>query len=283
MAGSLSGLLRYPGGKTKLRKPILKKLLDLVGSNQRYVEPFFGGGSIGCEFIKNSDITSIWVNDADAALVALWNSVIYHSEELKQMVWEFRPSTDYFYGFKEALSGNSKSDDTIWFGFMKLALHQMSYSGLGTKSGGPLGGKEQSSKYKIDCRWSPKNICKKIDELHGLLSEINVKCTSLDFADLILDNSQNSLLYLDPPYYVKGNDLYECGFTEADHQRLADLLFQTKHTWVLSYDDCSEIRNLYKWAVIEELPVKYSITMSGEEKGRGKDTEIELLIFNSDA
>jgi len=43
-------------------------------------------------------------------------------------------------------------------GFKKLAIHQISYSGLGTKSGGPLGGKSQESIYKIDCRWSPKHI-----------------------------------------------------------------------------------------------------------------------------
>ena len=40
-------------------------------------------------------------------------------------------------------------------GFKKLAIHQISYSGLGTMSGGPLGGAGQKSQYKIDCRWSP--------------------------------------------------------------------------------------------------------------------------------
>ena len=75
-------------------------------------------------------------------------------------------------------------------GFKKLAVHQTSYSGLGTKSGGPLGGAEQKSEYTIDCRWSPNYICKKVDRLHDLFAAIEVHgngCTNLDFADVIPD------------------------------------------------------------------------------------------------
>ena len=284
-------LLRYPGGKTKLKTPILKKLNELSADRRlRYVEPFFGGGSIGCEFLKaNKDVNDIWMNDFDSALIALWKSVIQHPEYLKEMVSNFVPSVEYFDEYKSVLMGNPQvNDDSILrYGFMKLALHQISYSGLGTKSGGPLGGREQKSNYKIDCRWSPEYICKKIDALHNLFKKLHVQCTNKDFADVIVDDSKDSLVYLDPPYYVKGNALYECGFKEEDHERLADLLRQTKHAWVLSYDDCEEVKELYKWATIEKLSVKYSVAMSKEEiaknenKKKGDEImceEYELLI-----
>ena len=94
-------------------------------------------------------------------------------------------------------------------------------------------------------------------------------CTSLDFADVIADTRYRSLLYLDPPYYVKGNDLYQHGFTVDDHRRLADALRETEHAWVLSYDDCPEIRRLYEWAYAESLDVNYSITgCQGQDHGR---------------
>jgi len=150
-------------------------------------------------------------------------------------------------------------------------------------SGGPLGGAEQKSEYTIDCRWSPDYICKKVDKLHDLFTTIEVRgngCTNLDFADVIQDTDCRSLLYLDPPYYVKGNDLYQHGFTGDDHQRLANALRNTEHAWVLSYDDCREVRQMYEWANFESLQVNYSITATtdsdtGERLSRKKT---ELLI-----
>ncbi|MGK3947026.1 DNA adenine methylase, partial [Streptomyces caeruleatus] len=76
--------------------------------------------------------------------------------------------------------------------------------------------------YKIDCRWSPKYIFKKIDILHQRFSKISLRnnvCTNFDFSELINDNMHDAILYLDPPYFVKGNDLYQNGFTENDHIR----------------------------------------------------------------
>jgi DNA adenine methylase len=146
-----------------------------------------------------------------------------------------------------------------------------------------LGGVEQKSEYTIDCRWSPNYICQKVDKLHDLFAAIEVHgggCTNLDFADVIQDTNCQSLLYLDPPYFGKGNDLYQHGFTVEDHQRLANALRETEHPWVLSYDDCSKVRQLYEWANVESLQVNYSITATtdrdtGERLSRKKT---ELLI-----
>jgi DNA adenine methylase len=277
----MAGFFRYPGGKSKLKLWILDRLSQQAqDKNLEYREPFFGGGSIGLELLQEPyDIKSLWVNDKDPGIACLWTSVIRYPEELKTCVRSFQPSVDYFHLFKQELLSIDKVDDNrgdiVKTGFMKLAIHQTSYSGLGTKSGSPLGGKEQKSKYKIDCRWSPDYICKKIDRIHSKLSVFEIRhdsCTSSDFQDLIEDDSRRSLLYLDPPYYIKGNELYQKGFTERDHERLAESLKKTSHKWVLSYDDCPEIRNMYAgWAVIEQIQANYSINSS-----RSKP---ELLIF----
>ena len=125
-------------------------------------------------------------------------------------------------------------------------------------------------RYTIDCRWSASRICMGIDQAHVALGRVPTLCTNSDFAELIEDESTPSLLYLDPPYYVMGNDLYQCGFSVADHERLAGLLKNTKHKWVLSYDDCPEIRTLYSWARIEVISASYSIA--------GATKKAELLI-----
>lgn len=280
---------RYPGGKSKLRNQIVKKLNEIANNEElEYREAFFGGGSIGTLMLGNPNIKTIWINDFDLGIASLWTTVIRNPSLLKEHVLNFKPSVEIFDQYKKELTSAPPkliSDIEIAeYGFKKLAIHQISYSGLGTKSGGPLGGRDQKSNYKIDCRWSPHYICKKIDTLNQTFSKFsfrNNECTNLDFSELINDDSKKAILYLDPPYYVKGNDLYQHGFTQEDHIRLADCLKKTKHRWVLSYDDCREIRNLYSWADIQVIDgVSYTITATkdketGERKSRSKP---ELLI-----
>ena len=283
-------LFRYPGGKSKLQGKILNKIVDVKQGTMEYREPFFGGGSIGIKLLRELSFgfKSVWLNDFDAGIACLWTAVIKHPEELKLQVNAFKPSVEQFDWLVGQLLNppdNFRDKfDVINHGFKKLAVHQISYSGLGTKSGGPLGGRDQKSAYKIDCRWSPKYICKKIDEAHGILTQFNIRyneCTKLDFEAVIKDKEQASVIYADPPYYVKGNVLYQHGFTERDHVRLAKVLKDTSNNWVLSYDKCDPIMNLYEGCDVEEIgDVMYSITAlkdkdTGERLSRSKT---ELLI-----
>jgi DNA adenine methylase len=281
--------VRYPGGKSKLRDQIVKRLVEQAGhDNLEYREPFFGGGSIGLKLLSdNANITNLWINDKDVGIACLWTAVVRYPTEFKDRVRGFIPSVQTFYELRRELPTISaiptERDKIVDVGFKKLAIHQTSYSGLGTKSGGPLGGAGQKSQYKIDCRWSPAYICKQVDKLHDKFATIDVRegcCTNYDFANVIEDKSCRSLLYLDPPYYIKGNDLYQHGFTVQDHERLALVLQNTEHAWVLSYDDCFEVRQLYKWACVEAVDVNYSITaVKDKETGaRLSRTRSELLI-----
>jgi DNA adenine methylase len=277
---------RYPGGKSKLSKQIIQKLDSMFEDSLEYREPFFGGGSIGLDFLRTHPCSSIWINDKDPGVASLWTAVMLYPRELKERVRAFVPSIGKFDEYKTLLTttaGPSGIRDVVDYGFMKLAIHQISYSGLGTKSGGPLGGREQKSTYKIDCRWSPDYICSKIDKLSRFFDGIEIHndcCTSKDFSDVIKGNGE-SLLYVDPPYYLKGNDLYQFGFTGADHKRLANCLKNTDNPWLLSYDDCEEIRSLYEnWADISVVDVNYSITATKDKKTgeRKSTTKPELLI-----
>jgi DNA adenine methylase len=282
---------RYPGGKSKLRTKITTQLTSQIkhNNNIQYREPFFGGGSIGLKFLSdNPNITKIWINDKDIGIACLWTAVIKYPNDFKEFVHSFQPSVSSFYELQNELININimpkQRTKIVDIGFKKLAIHQISYSGLGTKSGGPLGGLKQKSQYKINCRWSPNYICNKIDNLQNQFKNIEFyenKCTNLDFQDVIKNTNCNSLLYLDPPYYVKGNVLYQHSFTVEDHERLAQTLKNTNHAWILSYDDCQEIRKMYKWAYIESLKVNYSITaLKNKETGKClARTKSELLIY----
>ena len=86
----------------------------------------------------------------------------------------------------------------------------------------------------------------------------------------------DTLFYVDPPYvgtenYYKTAD----GFTTSDHQNLAQILKSVKAKFMLSYNDCEIVRDLYAGLNIKELEVSYSLNNAVERKTSG-----ELLIMN---
>ncbi len=261
-------MIRYPGGKSKFQSKIVDALLiRSLETGLQYREPFFGGGGIGLKFLEIwTHVKDVWINDRDVGIACLWSSVLAYPQLLVNEIGMFEPHPDKFYSFKEELLAlhmmPTDPVDIVNIGFKKLAVHQLSFSGLGTKAGGPLGGKSQESKYKIDCRWSPNYLIKKIRRFSDMFSDLKVQygyCTALDFSVLVQDDTRKAILYLDPPYFNKGSELYQHSFNTEDHEYLAHLLERSPHDWVLSYDDCPEIRKLYSWASIEQINANYTI------------------------
>ncbi len=248
----------------------------MLKNSKEYREIFFGAGSICFELLeKQKNISKIQINDFDKGISALWTAVMIDSEGLIDKIKEYKPTKEDFYKFKEELLNVPDSYDITEVGFKKLVIHQISYSGLGTRSGGPLGGEKQKSKYKIDCRWSPKTLIKNINKIQKLFNGVDIignKCWGKDFEEITYGNG--AVLYLDPPYFIKGDELYQHSFSTEDHERLAACLKKCKHNWVLSYDSCAEIKQLYKWAKIKEISTMYSINGITEKK--------ELLICPAD-
>lgn len=234
-----------------------------------YAEPFFGAGGIGLNLmLKSKRLRHIAINDFDIGVAAFWTAVIQHPDRLIEAMESFVPHPDRFYEYKEYFTTTSRAQqqqaDCVEVGLKKMILHQISYSGLGMKAGGPLGGKSQKSDYKVDCRWNPIRFRKQIEEYHRLFLWMTVQgdqCGSDDFSTVISDLEKQDccFYYLDPPYYLKGPDLYYYHFGKKDHARLAEQLRESKHSWLLSYDAADEIRKMYDWAYIKEVNVNYMI------------------------
>ena len=69
-----------------------------------------------------------------------------------------------------------------------------------------------------------------------------------DFGELLKQQDKpGTLFYLDPPYY-DAEGCYEVVFPREDHMRLYHVLTdkEFKSKWLLSYNDCEFIRELYK-------------------------------------
>jgi DNA adenine methylase len=244
-------LIRYPGSKDKHTQFLMEHIPDGI----HLCEPFAGTAAITFEALRLGRIESYDICDIDPGITALWRFVRYDIEELCHRITNYsrrgaeRMVSD-FYQFRDHPSPPGSRD----LGFEKLVLHQISYSGLGGKAGSPIGGEKQLGAYKVDCRWSPKTLLKKARSCHDLLVSKPGEIRTARWTES-LRRGKDCFFYLDPPYYGAGNSLYVNGFTEEEHQLLAHALFQTPQ-WALSYDNCNEVRSLYRgWCSITPIEV----------------------------
>lgn len=268
-------ILRYPGGKKKIAHMLVGKYIPTC---LEFREPFFGSGAVTFALVSAQTNARLWINDRDTGIAALWTTVIQNPESLVKLVIDFSPTLDAYKEFSSSLlQGESLSDAEK--GFRKLAIHQMSYSGLGLKAGGPIGGWGQDpdtnpKSYDIGCRWNAGNLVRKIRQSHLILKGRcrEDRCTSLDALEVIKAPGEGVVMYLDPPYVGAGQDLYLLGYIEADHKNLADSLKGTPHYWILSYDDHPLVRALYAGFEINEETWAYTITSKKGNRG------VELVI-----
>jgi DNA adenine methylase len=237
-----------------------------------YREPFFGACAVGFGVLRmGARNYTVWINELDFGVRCLWQAVFDVPDELAACVRAFVPSVDTFYRFRDE---DGRHDlDPLEVGFRKLVLHQTSFSGLGVKAGGPIGGQHQSSRFNVDCRWNASRLCLEIARLHHLLHRFaKVRITAVDFSTLIVGAPPHAFIYADPPYVEKGAQLYKRSMSEDDHRRLAVALRQCVAPWVLSYDDHPLVRELYSWARIEQVSVTYTTAVAGAT--RRKNAEV---------
>lgn len=122
-----------------------------------------------------------------------------------------------------------------------------------------------------------------IRKLFGLIQELenrmaNVVVENQDFEALIRHyDREDAFFYLDPPYFST-EDMYSAAFGNDDHKRLRELLGSIQGKFLLSYNDCGEIRELYKGLPLLDFSRVHSMA---QRYDAGKEFR-ELLIANYD-
>ncbi len=100
-----------------------------------------------------------------------------------------------------------------------------------------------------------KYMAKAIDYVKEISKRLNkVIIENLDFEKILNKyNKENTIFYLDQPYFKTEYYYKNIEFNEQDHLRLKEDLSNIKGRWILSYNDCEYIRNLYKDYNIQEI------------------------------
>lgn len=263
--------LRYPGGKTKLYDEI-RPLLRAVGDNSVYVEPFAGGAGLALKFLFCGDAQSIVLNDIDENIYKFWNACIYQTDRFCRLIEDVDLSIDEWDRQREILDSKEKHSD-LEKGFALFYMNRCNRSGI--IKGGPIGGRNQNGKYKINARFNKQGLIKKIMSVGEQRDNITVYC--MDGKQFLTEICQNlplnSFINIDPPYVNKGPELYQNSFTEQDHIDLSVIIKELSHNWVVTYDTDELIKKLYGGFSMKEIVLGYS---AGSHRKSGH----EYLITN---
>jgi len=287
----LGSPLRYAGGKSLA----VGYIVDLLPKDtKKVISPFFGGGSVEIAIAKELGIDVIGYDIFDL-LIIYWNVQLNYPELLYEKLNKLNNTKEEYENVKNILKSIwNKNDELLKNNYTDLELatyyyfnHNLSY--------GPAFLGWMSSIYLNRKRYN--SMLKKVKDFN--VKNIEVKKMSFEKS---ISLHKNDFLYLDPPYYLKGDSKMFKGIypmrnfpihhNNFNHKLLAKLLKKHKGKFILSYNDCSWVRKTYKdFKIIE---VNWQYTMGQGETRIGKNRlkrdydngnvkkSHELLIVNLD-
>jgi len=241
---------RYPGGKFYARKIILNK----IPNHSKYCEPFVGGGSI---FFAKEKCTQNILNDKDKELTNCYKVIQNNLDQLIKKLKNIKATRDLHSYYKNEYV----PQNNIERAFKYYYLNRTSYSGIM---------KPQNCYWGYGDKYSmrPENWANHLINVSAKLQK--VKILNLDFEDLFNKLDDNYFLFIDPPYFNADQDkFYNEIFTKEDHLRLVKVLKKNrnKFKFLLTYDNCEEIRELYSWTKnITEETWNYTISRTDDQK-----------------
>lgn len=261
--------LRYPGGKNCIF-PFMSKLLydnQLLGMN--YAEPYAGGAGLALRLLFGGYVEHIYINDLDKSIYAFWKCVVEHNEELCDWLKNVDVNISSWQLYRN-IQDHSLEVDYLELAKSTFFLNRTNVSGI--IKGGVIGGQAQTGKYKIDARFNKQDLIGRLQNISRIRNRISVSnLDGLSFIDRLNRKREDIFVYLDPPYYQKGADLYMNFYSAKDHINLSKKVQKINKTWMISYDNQKYILALYN----KYDTVSYSLSQSASNR-----VGEEILIFS---
>lgn len=262
--------LRYPGGKAKIYRFVSKLISSNFPFKPEYAEPYSGGFGLGLKLLLKEKVSKVYINDLDINIYSFWYSVFHDTQSLISLIRNSKISVEEW-KIQRAIFFDSNAS-VLQKGFATFYLNRTNRSGI--LNARPIGGLNQAGNYKIDCRFNKDNLISLIEKIAGYRDRIELSnLEGLDFIRYIENNKSDVLLYLDPPYVLRGRELYKNSFTETDHKNLQSALINLTTPWFLTYDDNTLIEDLYSSMDIKKFAITYSV--------QSKRKSNEIIVFSN--
>jgi DNA adenine methylase len=264
--------LRYPGGKARFAGFLasVMRYNGILGG--QYLEPYAGGAGVALALLFDGHASHVHINDLDPAINSFWLAATKHSNKLIALLRE-TPVTMQQWHYWRAVMRQEIKAGVVERGFATLFMNRTNRSGI--LKGGVIGGKLQDGAYKLDARFDKEMIEARLSRIADHRAGISVHCEDA-FALLrrcakLLP--KKSLVYLDPPYYLKGRGLYRNFYCHDDHVAIARLLQSAtfRRRWVVSYDNAPQICAMYDGC----RALSYGLHYTAQERYTGD----EVMFF----
>lgn len=254
----------WPGGKRNLKKT----LLSLIPEHEIYVEVFAGSAKLlfakplsRCEIMNdiNGDVTNFFrvAKHRPAALAELFDHEIVHAERFRDL--RHQASSD------DELHRALRFAYLAWYSYGAKGQH---FAGSNSKG---MAGRAAKMKRSLD------RVRDLLDDTATRLRNVLIEQRSFEE---ILEryDSAGTWFYLDPPYvHFQANGRYTA-LEQGQRERLFSLLAQLKGGFLLSFDDCEEVRTLSRLHRFHLRRVEVGYTLASSASNRRNAGE--LLISN---
>lgn len=263
--------LRYPGGKGKLAS-FMEYMIDQLGHRGgTYIEPFAGGAGIAMELLLRNVISRIVINDYDKAVWSFWKAILTETDRFVEEIRTVPLTVDEWQKQHEILV--TKNDKySFELGFAAFYLNRTNRSGI--IKGGVIGGQEQAKDWKMDVRFKREELVTRIQRI--AVRKKDIKLYNKDVNSFIKNYvplyEENALIYFDPPYFRKGQQLYMNFFNYKDHVRIEqEIREHVNCDWIITYDYEPQIEEIYHNYNLRLYDLNYSVSTKRKAN--------ELMIF----
>ena len=225
--------LKYPGGKWYARSIVRYYFPRIL---TEIVSPFCGGAHI--ELSCAADGIQVYAYDKFKDLINFWQQLQSHPESVWDKGGNYLVGIDTNEMFKAMLKLYDTLDCDLEKAALFYALRKSSYAGMGT-------GLMSQKRIRQGLRFPFRKGRPSVDILKTFYAPL-IEFACADFEDA-LNNHPDIFAYLDPPYliesalYGKNGEMHK-GF---EHDRLCEVLRKRNTPWVLSYNNCDTIKQMY--------------------------------------
>lgn len=264
--------LRYPGGKQRIWT-FLDEILtenNLIGGH--YAEPYSGGAGIAMELLLRNRVSQIHLNDSCIGVYAFWHSILNETERFCRKISRASLTVDEWKRQREIFKRRNDAD-RFDLGYAMFFLNRCNRSGI--LNGGVIGGLAQTGQWKMDARFPRNELITRVEAIASRRRAIKIRNWDAErfLIEYLPRLPARTLVYCDPPYFHKAQRLYPNHYKTDDHAHVSHVIQgKLNLPWVVSYDDCSEVRALYA----RRRAFRYLVQYNAAQAYKGT----ELFIFS---